>query len=234
MRFGMNEQHLSDACKNAAIYLAEEAEDRLSSAEEHEFSKSFERKMKKLCGKMRGGKYHRLSLKARNLLIAAVITALLIGGVFAGPDRGKHDNGMCVQFESNMSKLHFSKVLRKYDPLDFVFEFSYVPKGFEKKKIVCYDACMAVFYCNAEGDSIVVSSGMSGGSIRFNSEDAKRLEMININGNAGVISEMEKSTLLYWAENGIEYHMHFVDIKGSIDPPCGDELIKMAESLVAG
>ena len=45
----MNEQHLSDACKNAAIYLAEEAEDRLSSAEEHEFSKSFERKMKKLC-----------------------------------------------------------------------------------------------------------------------------------------------------------------------------------------
>lgn len=230
----MNEQHLSDACKNAAIYLAEESEDRLSSAEEHEFSKSFERKMKKLCGKMRGGKYHRLSLKARNLLIAAVITALLVGGVFAGPDRGKHDNGMCVQFESNMSELHFSKVLRKYDPLDFGLEFSYVPKGFEKKKIVYRDKSMTVFYKNLEGDSITVSSCMTGGSTRFNSEDTKRLEMININGNAGVISEMEKSTLLYWAENGIEYHMHFVDIKGNIDPPDGDELIKMAESFVAG
>ena len=68
----------------------------------------------------------------------------------------------------------------------------------------------------------------------LNSEDAKRLEMININGNAGVISEMEKSTLLYWAENGIEYHMHFVDIKGNIDPPDGDELIKMAESMIIG
>lgn len=230
----MNEQHLSAACKNAAIYLAEEAEDRLSSAEEHEFSKSFERKMKKLCGKMRGGKYHRLSIKTRNLLIAAVITALLVGGVFAGPDRGKHDNGMCVQFESNMSELHFSKVLRRYDPLDFNFDFSYVPKGFEKKKIVSYHYGVRVFYYNAEGDSILVSSGMTGGSIRFNSEDTKRLEMININGNAGVISEMEKSTLLYWAENGIEYHMHFVDIKGNIDPPDGGELIKMAESLVAG
>ena len=230
----MNEQHLSDACKNAAIYLAEEAEDRLSSAEEHEFSKSFERKMKKLCGKMRGGKYHRLSIKTRNLLIAAVITALLVGGVFAGPDRGKHDNGMCVQFESNMSELHFSKVLRRYDPLDFNFDFSYVPKGFEKKKIVSYYYGVRVFYYNAEGDSILVSSGKTGSSIGFNSEDTKRLEVVNINGNAGVISEMDESILLYWAESGIEYHMHFVDIKGNIDPPDGGELIKMAESLVAG
>lgn len=230
----MNEQHLSDACKNAAIYLAEEAEDRLSSAEEHEFSKSFERKMKKLCGKMRGGKYHRLSLKARNLLIAAVITALLVGGVFAGPAGNEHANGLRVRFDKNISELKFSMVPRRYDPLDFNFDFSYVPKGFEKKKIVCYDACMAVFYCNAEGDSIVASSGMSGGSIRFNSEDTKRLEVVSINGNAGVISEMDESILLYWAEDGIEYCIHFSDIKGSIDPPCGDELIKMAESLVTG
>ena len=230
----MNEQHLSDACKNAAIYLAEEAEDRLSSAEEHEFSKSFERKMKKLCGKMRGGKYHRLSLKARNLLIAAVITALLIGGVFAGPAGNEHANGLRVRFDKNISELRFSMVLRRYDPLDFSFDLSYVPKGFEKKKIVCYDACMAVLYCNAEGDSITVSSGETGGSIGFNSEDTERLEVVNINGNAGVISEMEESVLLYWAENGIEYCIHFSDVEGSVDPPDGDELIKMAESLVAG
>ena len=230
----MNEQHLSDACKNAAIYLAEEAEDRLSSAEEHEFSKSFERKMKKLCGKMRGGKYHRLSIKTRNLLIAAVITALLIGGVFAGSSGSEHDNGLRVRFDNNVSELQFSKVLRIYGSLDFNFDCSYVPKGFAKKKIVCYSYGVCVFYYNAEGDYIVVSSGKTGSSIGFNSEDTKRLEVVNINGNAGVISEMEKSTLLYWAENGIEYHMHFVDIKGNIDPPDGDELIKMAESLVAG
>lgn len=230
----MNEQHLSDACKNAAIYLAEEAEDRLSSAEEHEFSKSFERKMKKLCGKMRGGKYHRLSIKTRNLLIAAVITALLIGGVFAGPSGSEHDNGLRVRFDNNVSELQFSKVLRIYGSLDFNFDCSYVPKGFAKKKIVCYSYGVCVFYCNAEGDYIVVSSGMTGSSIGFNSEDTKRLEVVNINGNAGVISEMDESILLYWAENGIEYHMHFVDIKGNIDPPDGGELIKMAESLVAG
>lgn len=230
----MNEQHLSAACKNAAIYLAEEAEDRLSSAEEHEFSKSFERKMKKLCGKMRGGKYHRLSIKTRNLLIAAVITALLIGGVFAGPAGSEHANGLRVRFDKNISELKFSMVLRRYDPLDFNFDFSYVPKGFEKKKIVCYSYGVRVFYCNAEGDSILVSSGMTGSSIGFNSEDTKRLEVINIDGNAGVISEMEKTTILYWAKNGIQYSIYYYDVDGSIDRLCGDELIKMAELLVAG
>ncbi len=230
----MNEQHLSDACKNAAIYLAEEAEDRLSSAEEHEFSKSFERKMKKLCGKMRGGKYHRLSLKARNLLIAAVITALLVGGVFAGPSGSEHDNGLRVRFDKNISELRFSMAFRKYDSLDFSFDLSYVPKGFEKRKIIYYRTGMDLFYYNAEGDYINVSSSKSGSSIGFNSEDTERLEVVNINGNAGVISEMEKSSLLYWAENGIEYCIHFSDVEGNIDPPDGDELIKMAESLVAG
>lgn len=230
----MNEQHLSAACKNAAIYLAEEAEDRLGSAEEHEFSKSFERKMKKLCGKMRGGKYHRLSIKTRNLLIAAVITALLIGGVFAGPAGSEHANGLRVRFDKNISELKFSMVLRRYDPLDFNFDFSYVPKGFEKKKIVCYSYGVRVFYCNAEGDSILVSSGMTGSSIGFNSEDTKRLEVINIDGNAGVISEMEKTTILYWAKNGIQYSIYYYDVDGSIDHLCGDELIKMAELLVAG
>ena len=230
----MNEQHLSDACKNAAIYLAEEAEDRLSSAEEHEFSKSFERKMKKLCGKMRGGKYHRLSIKTRNLLIAAVITALLIGGVFAGPSGSEHANGLRVRFDKNISELKFSMVLRRYDPLDFNFDFSYVPKGFKKKKIVSYYYGVRVFYYNAEGDSILVSSGKTGSSIGFNSEDTKRLEVVNINGNAGVISEMEKSILLYWAENGIEYCIQFSDVEGNIDPPDGDELIKMAESMIIG
>ena len=230
----MNEQHLSAACKNAAIYLAEEAEDRLSSAEEHEFSKSFERKMKKLCGKMRGGKYHRLSIKTRNLLIAAVITALLIGGVFAGPSGSEHANGLRVRFDKNISELKFSMVLRRYDPLDFNFDFSYVPKGFEKKKIVSYHYGVRVFYYNAEGDSILVSSGMTGSSIGFNSEDTKRLEVINIDGNAGVISEMEKTTILYWAKNGIQYSIYYYDVDGSIDRLCGDELIKMAELLVAG
>lgn len=230
----MNEQHLSAACKNAAIYLAEEAEDRLSSAEEHEFSKSFERKMKKLCGKMRGGKYHRLSIKTRNLLIAAVITALLIGGVFAGPSGSEHANGLRVRFDKNISELKFSMVLRRYDPLDFNFDFSYVPKGFEKKKIVSYHYGVRVFYYNAEGDSILVSSGMTGSSIGFNSEDTKRLEVINIDGNAGVISEMEKTTILYWAKNGIQYSIYYYDVDGSIDRLCGDELIKMAESMIIG
>lgn len=230
----MNEQHLSAACKNAAIYLAEEAEDRLSSAEEHEFSKSFERKMKKLCGKMRGGKYHRLSIKTRNLLIAAVITALLIGGVFAGPSGSEHANGLRVRFDKNISELKFARVLRNYDPIEFCFKVSYVPKGFEKEKVVCYDKSMVVIYCNADGDSITVSSGMTGSSIGFNSEDTERLEVVNINDSAGVISEMDESILLYWAENGIEYHMHFVDIKGNIDPPDGGELIKMAESIIIG
>ena len=230
----MNEQHLSAACKNAAIYLAEEAEDRLGSAEEHEFSKSFERKMKKLCGKMRGGKYHRLSLKARNLLIAAVITALLIGGVFAGPSGSEHANGLRVRFDKNISELKFARVLRNYDPIEFCFKVSYVPKGFEKEKVVCYDKSMVVIYCNADGDSITVSSGMTGSSIGFNSEDTERLEVVNINDSAGVISEMEKSTLLYWADDGIEYCIHFLDVGENTNPPDGDELIKMAESLVAG
>lgn len=230
----MNEQHLSDACKNAAIYLAEEAEDRLSSAEEHEFSKSFERKMKKLCGKMRGGKYHRLSIKTRNLLIAAVITALLISGVFAGPSGSEHANGLRVRFDKNISELKFARVLRNYDPIEFCFKVSYVPKGFEKEKVVCYDKSMVVIYCNADGDSITVSSGMTGSSIGFNSEDTERLEVVNINDSAGVISEMEKSTLLYWADDGIEYCIHFLDVGENTNPPDGDELIKMAESLVAG
>lgn len=230
----MNEQHLSAACKSAAAYLAEEAENRLSSAEEHEFSKGFERKMKKLCGKMRGGKYHRLSVKARNLLIAAIITALLIGGVFAGPAGNEHANGLRVRFDKNISELKFSRVLRKYDSLDFNFDFSYAPKGFEKKKIFCYSTSSVVIYYNADGDSITASSGITGGGIGFNSEDTKRLEVVNINGNAGVISEMEKSILLYWADNGIEYCVHFLDVGENISPPDGDELIKMAESLVAG
>lgn len=219
---------LADACLEAAIDLAQEAEEKFADTDDFVTTPDFDEKMQKLIKKVESGAYSPVRRRARVILIAAIIVAVSIfscWAIFEGAALEKpytinvYDKWSTVEYIGDCSDYCYSTA-------DYSINEDCIPDGYECSEKIINDIENVYVYENSEGSRIVIHKSQGRCKTNINTEFYPYEEVI-IDGNWVIIFKCpDNGSNIYNAmyfKNGVKY-----SISGVSDR---DELVKIIKKL---
>ena len=189
-----------------------------------DFSSNFEKKMSKLISKERRIKFS-TRRKISKSFLAAVIAAVIM---FTGTMSVSATRRKAVDFIEKVFPKHITIELSddsvpKYDYLQTEYTLSSVPNGYELTEYEKTEYSVWSVWKNVNGDEIVFSQAVVGGSMSVDNEH--NLEYLKINGYKAYLITEEYNCTLVWNDSNYQY---------TIDVPMNekDNIIQMAENII--
>ena len=189
-----------------------------------DFSSNFEKKISKLISKERRIKFS-TRRKISKSFLAAVIAAVIM---FTGTMSVSATRRKAVDFIEKVFPKHITIELSddsvpKYDYLQTEYTLSSVPNGYELTEYEKTEYSVWSVWKNVNGDEIVFSQAVVGGSMSVDNEH--NLEYLKINGYKAYLITEEYNCTLVWNDSNYQY---------TIDVPMNekDNIIQMAENIV--
>lgn len=160
--------------EKACLLSCEEWVNTLSTIDDFQFSKSYERKMKKLFNKMRNDKYHRFTTNTVKVLVAAAIIMSIATTAFAIPTTREyifnHFKNYAVYTVADVDKAE------KIEPISV----GYLPDGFIKNQEDVAEDRITIIYENEDSwitiDKIRIDSSV------FKDNEYNNYETVQMNG----------------------------------------------------
>ena len=190
--------------------------------EEHVFSKKHERAMKRLIGRMHGGKYHRLSRAAYAALIAAVIIALMICATVMAV---QHTNDYVITEYGTYACYNVIYDEDKAPKNPGSLTVGYLPEGYAPYKLNEYPFSYFYIYRHQETEAqLTVSKSTLNGTSQFDTEDYP-YEIVEYNGIDYIVYRADENDYgVIWNAGGYCYS---VTTTGETK----EEAIKIAKSV---
>lgn len=202
--------------EKACLLSCEEWENTLSTIDDFQFSKSYERKMKKLFNKMRNDKYHRFTTNTVKVLVAAAIIMSIATTAFAIPTTREyifnHFKNYAVYTVADVDKAE------QIEPISV----GYLPDGFVKnQEDVAKDRITTIY--ESEDSWITIVKWKIDSSIYQDNEN-NNYEVVQIKGIDYICSTNEEGNIEIIWNNGEYIYSVYSNLNMN-------ELLTIAENL---
>lgn len=187
--------------EKACLLSCEEWVNTLSTIDDFQFSKSYERKMKKLFNKMRNDKYHRFTTNTVKVLVAAAIIMSIATTAFAIPTTREyifnHFKNYAVYTVADVDKAE------KVDSISI----GYLPEGFNKVHEDIIDDRITLMY-EKEDEWIKIDKYRLDSSV-FKDNEYNNYETVQINGVDYICSaNNDGNTEIIWNDSEYIYSVY--------------------------
>ncbi len=188
-----------------------------------DFSSNFEKKMLKLISKERRIKFSTRRKISKSFLAAVIATVIMFTGTMSvSATRRKAIDFIEKVFPKHITIELSDDSVPKYDYLQTEYTLSSVPNGYELTEYEKTEYSVWSVWKNVNGDEIVFSQAVVGGSMSVDNEH--NLEYLKINGYKAYLITEEYNCTLVWNDSNYQY---------TIDVPMNekDNIIQMAENI---